>query len=296
MRSLAELRGEEVAARAGQGRVLPAQVRVPVAPARSAGRRRSTTVARRSAPPRTSTSIASTTASPSTATTVITCNGSRRVRAGETITAADGYGRWRVYDRRGRRARARSSSRRVSTLAHEPPLAAAPHGRVLAHQGREARARGPEAHRARRRPRSAGGGGALGRALGRRQGGGGARPAAARRPRSRRAVAAGRGCRWSTARSRLAELAALPGLVVAAVDGVRRRRPPGAPGAASGWWRSGPRAASTPTSSTAFGAAPRLAVGPFVLRAETAAIAAAAALAGPAYVFHLSVISDRREW
>ena len=29
-----------------------------------------------------------------------------------------------------------------------------------------------------------------------------------------------------------------------------------------------------------FGAAPRLAVGPFVLRAETAAIAAAAALAG----------------
>ena len=43
-----------------------------------------------------------------------------------------------------------------------------------------------------------------------------------------------------------------------------------------------------------FGAAPRLAVGPFVLRAETAAIAAAAALAGRRGIS--SERDDRREW
>jgi 16S rRNA (uracil1498-N3)-methyltransferase len=43
-----------------------------------------------------------------------------------------------------------------------------------------------------------------------------------------------------------------------------------------------------------FGGAPRLRVGPFVLRAETAAIAAAAALAGDRAVS--SHPRDRREW
>jgi 16S rRNA (uracil1498-N3)-methyltransferase len=44
----------------------------------------------------------------------------------------------------------------------------------------------------------------------------------------------------------------------------------------------------------AFGGAPRLAVGPFVLRAETAAIACAAALAGHRALSSLPV--DRAEW
>ena len=49
--------------------------------------------------------------------------------------------------------------------------------------------------------------------------------------------------------------------------------------AGSGRSRSAPRAASTPTELAAFGDAPHLAVGPHVLRAETAAIAVAATLA-----------------
>jgi RsmE family RNA methyltransferase len=42
----------------------------------------------------------------------------------------------------------------------------------------------------------------------------------------------------------------------------------------------GPEGGFDDAELAAFGAAPRLAIGPFVLRAETAAIAAAAAVAG----------------
>jgi 16S rRNA (uracil1498-N3)-methyltransferase len=75
------------------------------------------------------------------------------------------------------------------------------------------------------------------------------------------------------------ELAAHPGLVVAERGGL----PVGeVPVPAGGAWLVvvGPEGGFTAAELEAFGAAPRLGVGPHVLRAETAAIAAASALAG----------------
>jgi 16S rRNA (uracil1498-N3)-methyltransferase len=78
------------------------------------------------------------------------------------------------------------------------------------------------------------------------------------------------------------ELVAHPGLVVAALDGVPAHD---LPAPAGDEWAVviGPEGGFGDTELAAFdhpAAAPRLQVGPFVLRAETAAIAAAAALAG----------------
>ncbi len=75
------------------------------------------------------------------------------------------------------------------------------------------------------------------------------------------------------------EVASMPGLVLAAVDGVAASA---LPAPAGGEWvvAVGPEGGFDPDELAAFGHAPRLAVGPFVLRAETAAIAATAALAG----------------
>jgi 16S rRNA U1498 N3-methylase RsmE len=58
----------------------------------------------------------------------------------------------------------------------------------------------------------------------------------------------------------------------------------------------GPEGGFAPDELTAMGPAPRLAVGPFVLRAETAAIAACAALHARRTFSTFPVISDRREW
>jgi 16S rRNA (uracil1498-N3)-methyltransferase len=85
-----------------------------------------------------------------------------------------------------------------------------------------------------------------------------------------------------------AELAHFAGLVVAAADGVSAAElalPPdgeGGLGGEGGEWvvAVGPEGGFDDEELRGFGAAPRLAVGPFVLRAETAAIATAAALAG----------------
>jgi 16S rRNA (uracil1498-N3)-methyltransferase len=89
------------------------------------------------------------------------------------------------------------------------------------------------------------------------------------------------------------ELARLPGLVVGAPDGVAAGQLPAPPG---GEWvvAVGPEGGFDTDELRAFGAAPRLAIGPFVLRAETAAIAAAAALAGRRAL--ASPTDDRREW
>jgi 16S rRNA (uracil1498-N3)-methyltransferase len=90
-----------------------------------------------------------------------------------------------------------------------------------------------------------------------------------------------------------AELARVAGLVVATPDGVAAADLPDPPG---GEWivAVGPEGGFDDEELRCFGAAPRLAVGPFVLRAETAAIAAAAALAGRRGISpHLP---DRREW
>jgi 16S rRNA (uracil1498-N3)-methyltransferase len=90
-----------------------------------------------------------------------------------------------------------------------------------------------------------------------------------------------------------AELARFHGLVVGAPDGVPAQRLPAPP---SGEWvvAVGPEGGFDDDELRGFGAAPRLAIGPFVLRAETAAIAAAAALAGRRTVS--SDQDDRREW
>ena len=75
------------------------------------------------------------------------------------------------------------------------------------------------------------------------------------------------------------ELLAHRGLVVAAADGMPAHA---LPEPAGGEWvvAVGPEGGFDDTELAAFGAAPRLAIGPFVLRAETAAIAVGAALAG----------------
>jgi 16S rRNA (uracil1498-N3)-methyltransferase len=90
-----------------------------------------------------------------------------------------------------------------------------------------------------------------------------------------------------------AELGRLAGLVVAAPEGVPAvdlSDPPG------GEWivAVGPEGGFDDEELRCFGAAPRLAIGPFVLRAETAAIAAAAALAGRRGISPPP--HDRREW
>src|SRR5215207_2586024 len=76
-----------------------------------------------------------------------------------------------------------------------------------------------------------------------------------------------------------AELARFPGLVVAAPEGVAAAELPSPPGAE--WVVAiGPEGGFDEDELRSFGSAPRLGLGPFVLRAETAAIAAGAALAG----------------
>jgi RsmE family RNA methyltransferase len=90
-----------------------------------------------------------------------------------------------------------------------------------------------------------------------------------------------------------AELARFAGLVVAAPDGVPAAAlspPPDAEWVVA----VGPEGGFDDDELRTFGGAPRLRVGPFVLRAETAAIAAAAALAGDRAVS--SHPRDRREW
>jgi len=76
-----------------------------------------------------------------------------------------------------------------------------------------------------------------------------------------------------------AELARFPGLVVAAPDGVAAAELHSLPD--DEWVVAvGPEGGFDDDELRGFGPAPRLAVGPFVLRAETAAIAVAAALVG----------------
>ena len=83
------------------------------------------------------------------------------------------------------------------------------------------------------------------------------------------------------------------GLVLAAVDGVPASE---LPAPAGGEWvvAVGPEGGFDPDELAAFDHAPRLVVGRFVLRAETAAIAATAALAGRRSFSAHEI--DRREW
>jgi 16S rRNA (uracil1498-N3)-methyltransferase len=93
---------------------------------------------------------------------------------------------------------------------------------------------------------------------------------------------------------RPSELAALPGLVLAAPDGVAASQLPAPPGGGEWVVAVGPEGGFDDAELARFAAAPRLAVGPYVLRAETAAIAAGAALAGARTISPET--DDRREW
>ncbi len=215
----------------------------------------------------------------------------RRVRAGETVTVADGYGRWRAYVVTGSGAGA-VELEALTLVAHEPPLAprltvacALTKGqkpelavqkltelgvdRVMLVEAARSVVHWDDTKVTAAFTR-------LGRV---------AREAAMQSRRARVPVVDG-----PVAPS---ELARFTGLVVAAPDGVPAAELP--PPADREWVVAvGPEGGFDDDELRAFGAAPRLSVGPFVLRAETAAIAVAAALAGRRHIS--SHPDDRREW
>jgi 16S rRNA (uracil1498-N3)-methyltransferase len=213
----------------------------------------------------------------------------RRVRPGEVVTASDGYGRWRVYTvvvaAGGVVSLAASSA-----LAHEAPLAprltvafSLTKGekpelavqkltelgadRIVVVQAARSVVRWDE-------KRAAGALDRLQRV---------AREAGAQCRRARVPVVDG-----PVAPS---ELLGHPGLVLAAADGVPASELP-LPGGGEWLVAVGPEGGFDPVELDAFGAVPRLRLDPFVLRAETAAIAAAAALAAS----RVGGPFDRREW
>jgi 16S rRNA (uracil1498-N3)-methyltransferase len=215
----------------------------------------------------------------------------RRVRAGESVTVADGYGRWRAYEVVDASAGAVVLAA-ATLLAHEPDLAprltvacAVTKGhkpelvvqkltelgvdRIVFVEAARSVARWDDDKVAASFVR-------FSRV---------AREAAMQSRRARVPVVDGP--------IGVGELAASPGLVVAGPDGAD---PAALEVHASGEWivAVGPEGGFAPDELAAFGAAPRIAVGPFVLRAETAAIAAAAALAGRRTA--LPETCDRREW
>jgi 16S rRNA (uracil1498-N3)-methyltransferase len=201
----------------------------------------------------------------------------RRVRAGETVTASDGYGRWRVFTATSARDGVVELSA-TSDLAHEVPLSPRLTVAFSLTKGDK-----PElavqkltelgvdqivvVHSTRAVVRWHDGRAELAMSRLRRV----AREAAAQSRRARIPVVDG-----PVASS---ELASHPGLVVADVAGVPAHALPLPP---EGEWlvAVGPEGGFDPAELAEFGGAPRLRLGRFVLRAETAAIAVAAALAG----------------
>jgi 16S rRNA (uracil1498-N3)-methyltransferase len=200
----------------------------------------------------------------------------RRLRAGEIVTAADGYGRWRAYAVGGVDAGA-VALRATADFAHEVPLVPALTVAFALTKGerpelavqkltelgadeivllRSARSvvrwgRDREDHAIDRLRRVA-------------------REAGAQCRRARLPVIDGL--------VPVTELVGRPGLVLADHDGNGADSLPEPP---DGKWvvAVGPEGGFDETELDSFAGAPRLAVGSFVLRAETAAIASAAALA-----------------
>jgi 16S rRNA (uracil1498-N3)-methyltransferase len=200
----------------------------------------------------------------------------RRVRAGEVVTAADGYGRWRVYDV-ARVGGAHLTLRAVSEVAHEPRLSPALTVACALTKGDRAELvvqklteLGVDAVLLVRAARS----------VVRWDDDRAAAALDRLRRVAREAGAQARRARLPTVDGVVAarDLAGRPGLVLA--------DPRGAPASAldprAGEWvvAVGPEGGFDDAELAAYAGAPRLAVGPHVLRAETAAIATAAALAG----------------
>jgi 16S rRNA (uracil1498-N3)-methyltransferase len=200
----------------------------------------------------------------------------RRLRVGETVTAADGYGRWRVYDV-AHVAGAHVVLRAVSDLAHEPRLTPALTVACALTKGdrpelvvQKLTELGVDAVLLLRATRS----------VVRWDDDRAATALDRLRRVAREAGAQARRARLPTVDGVVAalDLAGRPGLVLADPGGA----PAGALDATEGGWvvAVGPEGGFDDAELAAFAAAPRLAVGPHVLRAETAAIASAAALAG----------------
>ena len=199
----------------------------------------------------------------------------RRVRAGETITAADGFGRWRVYRVHSNVQGPGVALHAESDIRHETPLqpiltvaCALTKGERPELVVQKLTELGVDAVYLVRAARSvvrwdaSREAGALDRL--RRV----AREAAAQCRRARLPVIDGP--------MPTGELRTAAGLLVADRGGVAATRVP----LADTWTVAvGPEGGWDDAELLGFGAAPRLSVGPFVLRAETAAIAAAAALA-----------------
>jgi 16S rRNA (uracil1498-N3)-methyltransferase len=215
----------------------------------------------------------------------------RRVRAGEVITGADGHGRWRVYEVAAA-TEGRLELRAASALVHEPRLEPGLSVACALTKGerpelvvQKLTELGVDAVILVRAARS------VVRWDDRRE-------SAAMGRLRRVAREAGAQCR----RARLPivdglvgvdELVGRPGLLLADVGGAPADRLPSPP--AGAWLVAvGPEGGFAPDELDAFGAVPRLAVGPHVLRAETAAIAAAAALAGGRVVGARR--DEREEW
>jgi 16S rRNA (uracil1498-N3)-methyltransferase len=215
----------------------------------------------------------------------------RRVRPGEIVTAADGYGRWRVF-RVAAADKGRVDLQALTDLAHEPPLL--PRLTVAC-----SLTKGEKPELVVQKLTELGADRILLVEAARsvvRWGDDKVAPAFERLQRvAREAGAQSRRARVPVVDGPVSasEVASMGGLVLAAVDGV-----PGSelPAPAGGEWvvAVGPEGGFDPDELAGFDHAPRLAVGPYVLRAETAAIAATAALAG-CRTFSSSTI-DRREW
>jgi 16S rRNA (uracil1498-N3)-methyltransferase len=201
----------------------------------------------------------------------------RRVREGEVVTGADGYGRWRAYVV-GAAAKGTVELVATSLVAHEPPLEPRLTMACALTKGQKpelvvqkltelgvdrivlVRAARSVVHWDDERAATAVA--RLGRV---------AREAAMQSRRARVPLVDGP--------VPLSELCDHPGLVVASPAGV----PVAALGApAGGEWlvAVGPEGGFESGELAAMGGAPQLAVSPFVLRAESAAIACAAAIAG----------------
>jgi 16S rRNA (uracil1498-N3)-methyltransferase len=201
----------------------------------------------------------------------------RRVKAGEAVTVADGYGRWRAYEV-ARSAAGVVELVAVTLVAHEPVLS--PRLTVACSLTKSQK---PEL------------------AVQKLTELGVDRIMLVEAARSvvhwddakvvagfARLERVARGAAMQSRRARIpvvdgpvapSELARFPGLLVAAADGVPAAELAPTPG--DEWVVAvGPEGGFDDDELRGFGAAPRLAVGPFVLRAETAAIASAAALAG----------------